>query len=47
MLRMQLRGYGKKPIKKKNKVVVDTGVLMSAFAFGGAPETYLTREGSG
>ena len=28
---MQLREYGKKLTKKKNKVVVDTGVLISGF----------------
>ena len=38
MLRMQLRDYGEKITKKVNKVVVDTGVLISAFVFGGTPE---------
>ena len=38
-----MREYGRKLTKKKNKVVVDTGVLMSAFAFGGTPETAARR----
>ena len=38
-----MREYGRKLTKKKNKVVVDTGVLMSAFGFGGTPETAARR----
>ena len=38
-----MREYGRKLTKKKNKVVVDTDVLMSAFAFGGAPEAVARR----
>jgi len=38
-----LRDYGKKLTKKVNKVVVDTGVLVSAFVFGGTLEIAVRR----
>ena len=31
---MRLNPSGEKPTKRKNNIVVDTGVLVSAFAFG-------------
>jgi len=34
---MRLNPSGEKPTKRKNNIVVDTGVLVSAFAFGGVP----------
>lgn len=35
---MRLKQQGENPTKKRGRVVVDTGVLVSAFAFGGIPE---------
>ena len=35
---MQLRLWGERLTKKRDKIVIDTGVLISAFAFGGVPE---------
>ncbi|MBI5676550.1 MAG: putative toxin-antitoxin system toxin component, PIN family [Nitrospirae bacterium] len=34
----QLKRYGEKHTEKRNKIVIDTGVLVSAFAFDGVPE---------
>jgi hypothetical protein len=30
--------YGERPTERKSRVVIDTGVLISAFVFGGVPE---------
>ena len=35
---MPLKPSGERLTKKRNRVVIDTGVLISAFAFGGVPE---------
>ena len=34
---MPSRRSGEKPTRQRNKLVIDTGVLVSAFAFGGNP----------
>ncbi len=38
-----MRGYEKKLIKRKNKAIVDTGILISAFAFCGIPKSAVKR----
>jgi uncharacterized protein len=40
---MRLNPSGEKPTKRKNSIVVDTGVLVSAFAFGGVPENAVKK----
>jgi putative PIN family toxin of toxin-antitoxin system len=35
---MPLKRYGERPTERKGRAVIDTGVLISAFAFGGVPE---------
>jgi uncharacterized protein len=34
---------GGRPTKRKNKIVIDTSVLISAFAFGGIPQKAVTK----
>jgi predicted nucleic acid-binding protein len=43
MLRKQLRLSGGRPTRRKNKIVIDTSVLISAFAFGGIPQKAVTK----
>lgn len=40
---MQLIQYGERLTEKRNKVVIDTGILISAFIFGGIPEKALKK----
>lgn len=36
-MKTRLKQSGEEPTRRRNKIVVDTGVLVSAFAFGGVP----------
>lgn len=39
----QFNRLGERLTKRKNKVVVDTGILVSAFAFGGVPQIAIKK----
>jgi len=39
----QSNRLGERPTKRRDRVVIDTGVLISAFAFGGTPEKAVKR----
>jgi predicted nucleic acid-binding protein len=40
---MQLKDSGRKITKNKDKIVIDTGVLISAFIFGGVPKLVIEK----
>ena len=43
MSKERLRLSGGRPTKRKNRIVIDTSVLISAFAFGGVPMKALIK----